>query len=122
MALTGDAPRPTRSAQAQVRNPLLALEATQRLLELPEAQRLALAAMLAELSTEAHAKAETSWRQRKGPMAAYWRAVGVYARHTSRALRKGPAAATPAEAWAERCATIERIWNDEMPEPLEVVA
>lgn len=81
-----------RSAQPEVRNPLLALEATQQLLALPAAERLALAALLAELSTEAHAKAELSWRQRKGPMAAYWRAVGVYARHTSRALRRGPAA------------------------------
>lgn len=74
-----------RSGQAEVRNPVLALEATAKLQALPLEARLALAAVLEELATDAHTKAERSWRQRKGPMAAYWRAVGVYARHTARA-------------------------------------
>lgn len=77
-----------RSDTALVRNPLLALEAMQALQALPEDQRRPLAALLEQLSTQAHSKAETSWRQRKGPMAAYWRAVGVYARHTARAIRR----------------------------------
>lgn len=79
-----------RARQPEVRNPLLALPAMEALLGLPEEQRRALAAVLVELGTQAHAKAELSWRQRKGPMAAYWRAVGVYAGHTARAIRRGP--------------------------------
>ena len=77
-----------RSASAEVRNPLLTLDAMRQLQELPAEVREPLAALLAELSTDAHAKAELAWRKRKGPMAAYWRAVGVYARHTARALRR----------------------------------
>lgn len=76
-----------RSAQAAVRNPLLGLPAMQQLQALPEAQRGPLAALLTELGAQAEERAGTSWRQRKGPMAAYWLAVGVYARHTARALR-----------------------------------
>jgi hypothetical protein len=78
-------------------NPLLELPAMAELLALPEPERRALAALLSELGTQAHTKAEVSWRQRKGPMAAYWRAVGVYAGHTARALRRGPQVA-PAPA------------------------
>ncbi len=29
-------------------------------------------------------------RRRKGPMAAYWRAVATYARHTAHVLEHGP--------------------------------
>jgi hypothetical protein len=75
-----------RSSAPEVRNPLLALPAMEALLALPLEQRGPLASLLEELSTQAHEHAERSWRQRKGPMAAYWRAVGVYARHTARAL------------------------------------
>ena len=80
-----------RSARLEVRNPMLALEATARLQELPAEQRALLAELLEELATDAHARAEEAWRRRKGPMAAYWRAVGVYGRHTSRAIRRGAA-------------------------------
>lgn len=78
-----------RSSAPEVRNPLLALPAMAQLRQLPLAQRAPLAALLEELSTQAHTAAERSWRQRKGPMAAYWRAVGVYARHTARGLATG---------------------------------
>lgn len=75
--------------------------------------------MLEELATQAHAKAETSWRQRKGPMAAYWRAVGVYARHTARATRKGTQAPQAADQAAQGCDRApsgslypaERVWG-----------
>ena len=80
-----------RSSQPQVRNPLLTLPAMAQLQALPADQRAALAMLLEQVAVDAHAKAETSWRKRKGPMAAYWRAVGVYARHTSRAVRRGAA-------------------------------
>lgn len=69
------------------RNPLLGLPATSRLQALSPDCRDALAGVLADLAIEADRKAEDSWRRRKGPMAAYWRAVSIYARHTRRALR-----------------------------------
>ena len=59
---------------------------------LPEEQRKPLEAVLRELRAQADAEAEKSWRKRKGPMAAYWRAVATYARHTAHALGKGRAA------------------------------
>jgi hypothetical protein len=35
-------------------------------------------------------RAETSWRQRKAPMAAYWKACAVYCGHIRRVInRKG---------------------------------
>jgi hypothetical protein len=47
--------------------------------------------LLRQLGDQAHERAEASWRQRKGPMAAYWRAVSIYARHAAAASRKGNA-------------------------------
>lgn len=70
-------------------NPLLRLGAAQQLLELPPEQRATLAGLLRELRADADRQAEQAWRKRKGPMAAYWRAVATYARHTAHALRKG---------------------------------
>lgn len=67
-------------------NPLLNLNAAQQLLELPADQRAALASLLRELRADADRQAENAWRKRKGPMAAYWRAVATYTRHTAHAL------------------------------------
>ncbi|NIF40203.1 hypothetical protein F3J14_04645 [Burkholderia sp. Tr-862] len=67
-------------------NPLLKLPAGKALLNLPAEQRAALEAVLRELRDQANAEAENAWRRRKGPMAAYWRAVATYARHTAHAL------------------------------------
>lgn len=67
-------------------NPVLALPAWDALSALPQEQRRALAALLRDLGADADTRAEKAWRTRKGPMAAYWRAVGVYARHIARAL------------------------------------
>jgi hypothetical protein len=86
-----------RSAQAEVRNPVLALAATAKLQALPADQRALLAELLEELAQDAHQRAEEAWRRRKGPMAAYWRAVGVYGRHTGRAIRRG----LPAHDWRD---------------------
>lgn len=73
-----------------VQNPLLELPATQRALrELSPVERAHIRAILFELGAQADEKAEASWKRRKGPMAAYWRAVGVYARQTARALKRG---------------------------------
>jgi hypothetical protein len=70
-------------------NPLLRLPAAQKLLALPAEQRAPIEALLRELRADADREAENAWRRRKGPMAAYWRAVATYARHTAHMLRKG---------------------------------
>lgn len=76
-----------RSSRPDVRNPVLRLPAARRLCALPESQRAALAAVLRDLAADARERAEKSWRTHKAPMAAYWKAVSVYAGHLARALR-----------------------------------
>lgn len=73
-------------------NPLLKLPAAQRLMQLPAEQRAGLELLMRELRADADRLAEQSWKKRKGPMAAYWRAVATYARHVAHALSR------PAEA------------------------
>ena len=67
-------------------NPLLELPAGQALLALPAADRARIEAVMRELRDQANTEAERAWKRRKGPMAAYWRAVSTYARHTAHAL------------------------------------
>jgi hypothetical protein len=69
-------------------NPLLQLPAGRALSELPAAQRAPLEDLLRQLRHQANTEAEKAWAKRKGPMAAYWRAVSTYARHTAHALSK----------------------------------
>lgn len=76
-----------RSSRAETRNPLLRLPATQRIGELPEPMREELALLLKELAGDARERADTSWRSHTAPMAAYWKAVSVYAMHLSRIVR-----------------------------------
>lgn len=71
-----------------LRNPVLELPSAVRLETLPPEAKAALAAVLADLAVEANAAAEVAWRRRKGPMAAYWRAVSTYAKHLGRAVRR----------------------------------
>jgi hypothetical protein len=79
----------TRSNKAETRNPLLALPAFKRLAEeLEPAPRALLIEALGELRRDMAARAETSWRQRKAPMAAYWKACSVYAGHIARVLKR----------------------------------
>jgi hypothetical protein len=85
-----------RSARIEVRNPLLGLPAARRIMRLPADQREALATLLRELSADAGERAEEAWRKKKGPMAAYWKAASVYAKHTARVLARPPE--TTAEA------------------------
>ena len=68
-------------------NPLLELPAGRELQALPVADRQRLARVLRELRTQANDEAEKAWARRTGPMAAYWRAVATYARHTAHALK-----------------------------------
>ncbi len=70
-------------------NPLLKLPAGQKLLSLPQPDRERIEAVMRELRGQANTEADNAWKRRKGPMAAYWRAVATYARHTAHALRLG---------------------------------
>lgn len=74
----------------EVANPVLGLPAARALMRLDPASRAALAAILADLAADAAARAQRSWSQNKGIMAAYWKAVSVYARHIRRVLRTAP--------------------------------
>ena len=79
-------------------NPLLDLPSAKALLERPLEERLALAAIFRDLRAQANIEAERSWAKRKGPMAAYWRSVSTYARHTAHALSQSNPSALPARA------------------------
>lgn len=68
------------------RNPVLGLAAISRLQALPAACREPLGALLRDLGADASARADACWARNKAPMAAYWKAVGVYARHIARAV------------------------------------
>lgn len=78
---------PARSLRTDVRNPLLTLPAAQRIRSLPADIRATVSALLAEIAADASARAEKCWRKHKAPMAAYWKAVAVYARHARRLTR-----------------------------------
>ncbi|WP_211441456.1 hypothetical protein [Collimonas humicola] len=67
-------------------NPLLQLPAGRDLLQLPAEDRIRIAKVMRALRRQANTEAEKSWAKRKGPMAAYWRAVSTYARHIAHAL------------------------------------
>lgn len=76
-----------RSTRADVRNPILALPALARLRGAPLETRDALSALLLDLGADAGERAQKAWRTHKAPMAVYWKAVSVYARHIARAIR-----------------------------------
>jgi hypothetical protein len=77
----------SRSLRTDVRNPMLAMPSMQRMLRMGKLERIILADLLKEVAADARQRAEKCWRTHKAPMAAYWKAVAVYAGHTARALR-----------------------------------
>jgi len=83
----------TRSARADVRNPVLALPGVAQLRALDPSTRAAIAGALREIQADARERADKCWKTHKAPMALYWKAVGVYAGHLARALSR-PIAAT----------------------------
>jgi hypothetical protein len=89
-------------------NPLLQLPAGQALLELPADVRAPLERVLRQLRDQANQEAENAWKRRKGPMAAYWRAVATYARHSAHALAKG---ATIAPRMGSKHEGFHRRWT-----------
>lgn len=68
-------------------NPLLKLTAGQALLNLPPIERARIEAVMRD---QANREADTAWKRRKGPMAAYWRAVATCARHVAHAVSRQP--------------------------------
>jgi hypothetical protein len=75
-------------ARSNVHNPILNLPAMIKLRGLPAGQRKHLAGLLIDLGSDARHRADICWFKHKAPMAAYWKAVSVYARHTAKALRR----------------------------------
>jgi hypothetical protein len=76
-----------RSSRREVRNPVLALPSAKALRALPASQRAAMRSLMVELATDARMRANECWRKHKAPMAAYWKAVAVYAGHIARMLK-----------------------------------
>lgn len=72
---------------AQVRNPVLDLPGIAELKALAPVQRGAVVRVLESLSKDARLRADNSWKRHKAPMACYWKAVAVYARHIARAIK-----------------------------------
>lgn len=73
-----------RSTRPDVRNPLLALAAVKDIAALPPEARAALRKLALEYSRLCRERAEQCWRSHKAPMAAYWKAWAVNARHFAR--------------------------------------
>ena len=72
-------------------NPLLKLPAARAILARPDSpEKRLLEQLLRELRADADREAENAWKRRKGPMAAYWRAVATYARHVAILCRRRP--------------------------------
>lgn len=76
-----------RSRRREVRNPVLALPSVQRLVDLPPDVREVIQDVLADMVLDARQRAQSSWKKNKGPMAAYWKAVGAYAEHFRRVVK-----------------------------------
>jgi hypothetical protein len=76
-----------RSDRPEVRNPVLGLPVMATFRDLPPEARDALIAFLAAVRTDASARGDRSWSQRKYSSAAYWKVVAVYAGHLANALR-----------------------------------
>lgn len=79
-----------RSQRREVRNPVLSLPSVKRLNELSPEAKAIMADILSDLVTDARGRAQQSWLKNKGPMAAYWKAVGAYAYHLRRAIFTKP--------------------------------
>jgi hypothetical protein len=76
-----------RSNRADVRNPLVGLPSAAAMTALPIEARAAMRALLKDISADCRTRANECWRKHKAPMAAYWKANAVYARHMAMLLR-----------------------------------
>lgn len=75
-----------RGARREVRNPILRLEAARSICALPVETRRPLGILLRQLADQASEQATASWKSNKGIMAAYWKAVSVYAKHLAHVI------------------------------------
>ncbi len=82
-----DAARVARSSRPEVRNPIVALVASRRLLELDVRCKHQLRIILLMMRDEARAHANSCWAAKKGPLAVFWKATAVYAGHIARVVR-----------------------------------
>lgn len=76
-----------RSSLPIVRNPLLAMPSAADIAALPPEAKAALRKLALEASAAWRAKADECWKRHKPPMAAYWKAWAVNARHLARLCR-----------------------------------
>ena len=76
-----------RSLRTDVRNPLIRLSGAQAIQQLSPEAKKALDELLTDIVIDARIQAEKCWRKHKAPMAAYWKAVSVYAGHTRKLTR-----------------------------------
>lgn len=76
----------SRSILPEVRNPMLAIPEVQAIALLPDEARKALRCALLAVSDSCRAKGNEAWKKHKPPMAAYWKANAVNARHLARAI------------------------------------
>lgn len=92
--MSGPAPTSqSRSAAADVRNPLLKLGSAHAFAALPEEDRRQLRAALDATRRAAKAVADSLWRRGRVRRAAYWRACAVYAGHAARLVHPKPSPA-----------------------------
>lgn len=73
-----------RSNSLAVRNPLTTLPSAAKIAALSPEARAAWRSLMMEIRIDARAKAQKCWLKNKAPMAAYWKAVSVYAGHAAR--------------------------------------
>lgn len=86
---------PTRAERA---NPILRLPTMHRLRDLDPEVQACLRDLLLDLQRDARSRAAASWDAHKPPMAAYWAAVGVYAGHIARILRRAAKSDRPRQS------------------------
>ena len=77
---------PDRSTRPDIRNPMLRLPSVAAIQALPIEQRRPLGTLLREMAVQARAEANRAWASGKGPMAAYWLAASIYAKHAARVI------------------------------------
>jgi hypothetical protein len=75
-----------RSNRREVRNPVLALPAAQKIIAEGAPWRADLRQLFLELRDDCRGRADKCWRTHKGPMALYWKTTGVIANHVARVL------------------------------------
>lgn len=88
MSCQGDEVGIARSSRIDVRNPVMGLPSAALLADLDEPARAALIAILKDIHRDSRVRADKCWATHKAPMAAYWKAVSVYAGHIARAVRQ----------------------------------